>query len=644
MWQVLPWERLALSLLLVAVAALLALPLRRLTRCSIASALAVIWLGALGFFVGVMPIFAAALIGAAALAIGLQLIGARTADSPFPVIEPAQLPLAMTLGLVLVGGSSGWLLSLPIHYRPVWLLILALPIAVLWRSLIPALDDARRHWSRATEAAPRTAALTISLLGLASTGLWFPTLQADDVAYHLGLPSQLLAHAFYAPLPQFQMWSYAPWLGDTLHGIASVLARRDARGGVNLLWLVSSVGALSAIAWRLRPDATFGWSTLAVFASFPPLVWLGAGMQTELSAIAVMLALLHALLAPSLRGRGWIAVTLFAGLIALKPIHAVSAMPLLLWGGWHHRAEINRRLLLGAPLLTVLIAGSSYLQAWWATGNPVLPLINSVFESPFIPLGDIADPRWHAGYGITLPWRLVFDSTRYFEGWNGGLGFSLIALAGGSLLALGDRALRGPTLAVTLGLALTLVPMQYARYAFPAMLLLGALSLPALHRALGRRSYAAAIVGLCVVNLAFQANASWLHHSAALKRLIRSAGDATELYVHYLPERELIRRHDDGQALWLATDPARHGIAELGARARSLSTHAPLLLARREKAEQDPSGERWVSLIVQLQPDWLLVSSATASPALRSALDRLDCEQVDRLGDLELLRIPSGDQ
>ena len=68
------------------------------------------------------------------------------------------------------------------------------------------------------------------LLGLASTAAWLPTMQSDDVAYHLGLPAQLQATARYAMDARLQVWALAPWNGDVLQGVAQMLASRESRG------------------------------------------------------------------------------------------------------------------------------------------------------------------------------------------------------------------------------------------------------------------------------------------------------------------------------------------------------------------------------------------------------------------------------
>ena len=290
---------------------------------------------------------------------------------------------------------------------------------------------------------------------------------------------------------------------------------------------------------------------------------------------------------------------------------------------------------------------SSYAQSWLATGNPMLPLFNEVFRSPYFASAPFADPRWHAGFSADLLWRMTFDTDRYVEGWDGGIGFALIALSGLWLLQLvrpGNRALM---LAITATVLLPLMPMQYARYAFPGIALLIVLLPISSKTALERRWLLWLVVGICTLNLAYQANASWLHHSAALKRTIRSGGDANAILPAYLPERLLLKRiprHADD--IVLAADPARGFIAELGGRGRTVSPHDPSLAEAALRANGDASGTVWAELFARERIRWILVNTDTASPALRAGLARAGAERAAALEQIELWRrpiFPTGD-
>jgi hypothetical protein len=630
-WRVLPAERFALSLALALIAWGLAWPLKRMLRGSWASALAVIWVAALAVYVGPLPVLAAGLLGLGALSIGLWLT---------PDALPARAAVAAIVGLMVVAGLTGWVVTLPIHALWLWSAVLLMLIAIQRHALLRTARTTISAWRDTVASSPGAAATCVMLLGLTSTACWLPAMQMDDLTYHLGLPTQLMQHARYAPAPEFQVWSYAPWAGDVLHGIASVLSQRDAHGGVNALWLVLAAGAAWSILSSLHANIAERWASLALFASLPPLVWLAAGMQTELAATAVTLALVAVIVADG-PGRLWAGTALFAGLFALKPVHGVAALPLLLYAGWTQWPQWPWRRLALASIVFAALALSSYTQSWLATGNPVLPIFNSVFHSSYFPSEQFSDPRWHAGFGPDLLWRITFDTDRYVEGWDGGLGFALIVLSGLWLLQLLRPGRRMLMLAASATVLLPLIPMQYARYAFPGIALLVLLLPIGAEAALGRRTLLWLVVGLCTLDLAYQANASWLHHSAALKRTIRSGGDAEAILPAYLPERLLLKRIPDAaDDIVLATDPARGFVAEMAGRGRTVSPHDPSLAQAALRANGDISGTTWDELFVRERIRWILVNAQTASPALRAGLARTGATRDAKLECIELWRRP----
>ncbi|MBN8213367.1 MAG: hypothetical protein J0M09_10645 [Xanthomonadales bacterium] len=631
-WRALPIERFALSLALALIAWLLAWPLKRWLRVSWTTALVAVWSAALMVYAGPLQVLATAVLGLGALSIGLGFT---------PAALPARTALATTVGLIVIAGLTGWTITLPIHTG--WLWAVALLISIAWQrhALLDAARTAMTGWNQAVATSPQAAMFCVMLLGLASTACWLPALQMDDLTYHLGLPTQLMQHARYAPAAEYQVWSFAPWAGDVLHGIVSALSRREAHGALNGLWLALAAVAAWSIASSLRASTAERWASLALFASLPPLVWIAAGMQTELAATAVTLTLMAVIVADA-PGRLWVGAVLFAGLFALKLVHGMAALPLLLYAAWKHRPLRSWRRLAPATLLFGALALSGYAQSWLATGNPVLPIFNPAFQSPYFPTQQFNDPRWHAGFTPDLLWRITFDTDRHVEGWDGGYGFVLIALSGLWLLQLFRPGKRALMLAVTAVVLLPLMPMQYARYAFPGVAVLAVLLPIGGEAALGRRVLLRLVVGVCALNLAYQANASWLHHSAALKRTIRSPFDDTATLQAYLPERLLLRRLPEGDTgLVLATDPERGFIAELGGRGRTVSTHDPSLAAAALRAKGDASGTAWAELFARERIAWVLLNADTASPALRAGLARAGAKREAALDSIELWRRPA---
>lgn len=628
LWMQLPWPRIADALALVLVWVSVSALLRRWRGWAWADAIAATWFVALIVFVGVWPVGAALLLATAACALGGMLLPR----------EGVRIVLALPIGLALIGGVAGWTLLLPVHHRFVYAPLLLLACFARRRALYGMAAHACSGWRAAVDAAPGFSAFALLALGLASIGTWLPTMQADDLAYHLALPSQLLRDASYRPDATEQIWALAPWLGDTLQGIVQVLAAQEARGALNALWLLSAAAGIWAVARRIGADTKTAWLAVASYASLPLLAALASGMHTELPAATLLVALTLIILG---RGNGRMAcacAVLAAGLFGLKLGHATAALALLAWALLRHRGPVAWRSLLAALPLFAVLAGSSYAFAYAISGNPLLPMFNDVFQSPLMPSRQLTDPRWHAGFGLDLPWAITFDTDRYLEAWDGGFGFVLIALAGAWLLALARPQTRGLAAVASAALLLPLLPMQYARYAFPGLVLLLPVLLVALRWALGERRAASFALALCVLDLVFQANSNGLLHASAVRRLATGKG-LPVLYEQYAPERALIaelQRQDASGSIVLALDPAASYVAELGRRGRTVAWYAPTRERERIEAEADASGAAWQRLIDDAQARWLLLRPARTSAALHSGLQRVGARPVATIGEAQL--------
>lgn len=646
LWRQLPAGRFAENLALAALVALPAWGLRRWRGWPWAGALSAVWMLLLAAMGGALPMVAVALLVAAALASG-------------SLVAPGRPMLAVTCGLAMLAGAAGWLVPLPLHRWWAWLPLLG-ALALARRSAERSALAGGMHACRAAvHAHPRIAAATVMLLGLASAAAWVPTLQYDDLAYHLGLPWQLMLHGRYAPDPAQQVWAWAPWAGDVLQAIAQVVARAEARGAMNVAWLLATAGALWRIGASIGLRPAFRWGAVGLYATLPLTAGLLAGMQTETAAAAVTAWLAALVLdrnegvdagtdpdAESAAGAGTRRVLagalLFGLLCGLKPLHAIAALPLLAWAGWRHRhARWRPGELVLAVIVVLAVGGSSYAYSWHATGNPVLPLLNDVFRSPWFAPVAFDDGRWHAPLGLAAPWRLVFHTREYLEGWDGGFGLLPVALAGAWLLALADRDARGLAACALLAMALPLLGLHYARYMHPGLVLaLPALAL-AVQRWLPARRGGAMLGVLCIAGLAWQANANWVLHVGGPGRSLLALGRDAPLFDRYAPERSLaaaLRTQAPGTGpVLLLSEPYQ---AEFAGRARNIAWYSPRMHAAAAAADRDPSGAAWAALLRREHIAEVILVPATLPAPRAAGLARADAHRRLAAGDAEWWRIP----
>lgn len=551
--------------LLVAATILIGLLARAVFRVPAWLFAGALWLVAHVFFAGPASVLAALILACGALAIGSLLVRSQ---------GPARAPLALCVGLVLLSALGGWLLPFPVHYR--WSYLVVLVGFALWRRQVllgMARESALAVWSSA-QASPWLALVAMGVLGLASLGTWLPTMMYDDMAYHLGIPWQLRDLGYYRMDAASQIWALAPWAGDVLYAISDVLAGRESRGSVNLLWLLATAGLAGRLCGVLGGSVSASWWSIILFASLPMTVSLASGMQTEGPSAAVLLALALAianLRQEDARHRLAAIAVLAAGLLAMKTSMVLALFPMGLWLLLRLRGRLPWTVLPACVLLGLWVCGSSYFYAWWFTGNPVMPLFNAVFQSPLYGAVNFRDPLYTGLWHPTLPWRFVFDSKRYMEGWPGAAGFLYVGLLGLVPLALWDRERRAVALVALASMVLTTIAVQYVRYLHPMLVLAIPALLAAFSRVSDRRWVGVVCAAPLLLNLAFFSHANWPIRSGAIQMLAESRGDPRVLFHAFLGERlvarEFRREHPDARVLFAG----RASHAEWSGRAFSLS-------------------------------------------------------------------------
>lgn len=622
------WHDVALkpTLLLGALAlasVLAAWVLRWLLRCHFATALLMVWLVALVCAAGLATSAAVGLIALGALAIGGGMV---------PREWPGRAALALLAGLALMVGVVGWTLPFRIHYlRETYTVGLILLVGWRWRSIVELLRPVPGAWSEAVAKSPLAAGLAVVVLGVASTGAWLPTILFDDLAYHLGLPSQLVALGYYQMAVGSNVWALAGWSADVLHGIAWVVAGAESRGAVDALWFALSGVLLWRLCAALELKPSLRWLALALFASLPELAYTLASMQTEGPTIAVMLGL--ALLiqrsgrpdAAELR----VVAVLFGLLLGLKVSNLWFALPLGGWLLWQWRARLPWGALPGAVLLAVIVMGSSYVYAWALTGNPVLPVFNGVFHSPYFAPVNYYDSRWHSGFGWDIIWRLAFHSSRFIEGGSSAAPLFLIGLGGCFFVALFRPRSRALALVAAAALLLPLSTIQYLRYATPGLVLLVPVVLSGMPddgaTAWRRRAQTGAAWLLVPLMLLFVSSVCWQFKYGALHTLL-SKGDAG-VFAQFAPTRliaERIRTHGNAYTRTLMLDPAAPFAAGLAGKAFANVWYDPVLSGLAGTPDPQEDGAKWTRMFDLTGANRLVTSSGNMNPGLAAAIVRAD--------------------
>ncbi len=577
--------------------------------------------------VGISPLAAVLLIGAAGVGIGSVLV---------PKDLPARFVLALVCGVGIIAAAIGWLLPFKLHFAPFYAFVLS--VVVLWRrrelramttALVAAWRPREGGW------VAFFAVLVIGLMGLAS---WVPTVSADDLGYHLGLPWELVTWHRYRMDVASQVWALSAWSGDVVQAIAQLVAGREARAAVNLLWLVVAMHLLHRVARNAGVSERGSWWVVALAASQPMTLSLGLTMQVEMPSTAVLLAMIlvaqglpatdrvrHTLLFAALAGFALglkVSNVIWVGLASIWFLIRAWPLPLRAW--------------LPAIVVGAVVGGSSYFHAALLTGNPVLPLFNTIFKSPDYLIEPVVNSLYIGKLTWDLPLRMLTDTGSYQESYSGTAGFQLLLLLPAWLLALRDRTLRPLALIALAAAAILLVQMQYLRYLYPLLVLATVPMLATVERLLSRRTAAISAFVLVLANLAFLFNVSWQMRAGPWPALIRGHG---AYFAEFTPERLLVAQlRARGGDFHVFFGRVNDGTAELAGRGNAISWYDPELYAAMPKVLADETGREYEAMVRRVGATHVIVQESDAQPALLAMLDRIG-EVEARAGRAGLYRL-----
>lgn len=467
----------------------------------------------------------------------LRRLYPRTHDLHINAVE------AILVGTAILLAVWGGMLHFAVNYQALYLLICVSPcLALAFQTSIIHTDF--RHLAVAVQNWMRSIPLWAWIAGLAIIGWvlrWasFPTMGYDDHAQHLRIWTEILAQKRYAFDVNTQIWSVAPFVVDLLHAGLSLMAGYDARSAMNLVLAISLLLLMAQILQNWKLPAWVQWLLMVLMVSTPMLGNLLLSLQTELMLSVLAMAGMRLVIDANggWRGQHVLGVFACAALCAgIKLPGAVLGMTLLAalvahW--WSQRATpIRKEPLLRWPALLLLIplgfvAFHSYVLAWNVTGNPVFPLYNAIFLSPFFPPENFSDVRWIHGFTLSNYVRAFFYTSEFFETRNYTAGWQYLFLLPIAILSVFRSSVPSSlrvTLLPILGFGLVMFSAtQYWRYLFPVMPIAGTLF--AALFVINGRIYRALILALAIVcivlNIAYFTRVSWMMHSPAATAFTR---------------------------------------------------------------------------------------------------------------------------
>ncbi|TAM31922.1 MAG: hypothetical protein EPN59_02975 [Paraburkholderia sp.] len=516
-----------------------------------------------------------------------------------------QIPeLRWICGTILFLVFTGVLAHTHLNYRSGYVIALALPY-LFSLSRVSELNAAGSRVAASIRMLPYIQFIFFILVfTYVASCAFFPTINFDDNSLHRLIGSEL---RFYRQV-QFnfssQKWAVAPFAVDLIHGCVTFVAGRDARGATNIMLLALS----SWMVWRLlrlvRVPRGPRLLLSAVTISSPIVLMLVTSQQVELFAICLAAATGSLIL--RLRRAPWSDVLIAAVGVCALALACKITMVILLgalfvpyvmlrtdWKANFFDVRPNAKWVIALGVSAIFVAFHSYIFSYIKTGNPVFPLYNGIFKSPFLPLENYVDGRYANRRTLVDFFRMFWWTSNFFESRDGVSGFQFVfEVPVAIVLAAFDKRRRTlflMFLAAVLYCVVMFYAIQYYRYMAPAIPLSTAI-LAALFSSekssdtlIVRLRYISATLLLgtvAIFNLIASPNAAWYMADGWLQ--LFSRGKKHSFLVENNPElilNEKLSLSGDGKEKILF-DPDHPVFSTLWGSVYSQSSYMPILADR----------------------------------------------------------------
>ena len=432
--------------------------------------------------VGVAQFAAVLFFLVSALSLGIWLLRLTGVAGPGARVN---LTEACLVGAAVWLAIWGAMIHFPVNYRELYVAMCSLPcLAMASRN---ALDFLRLElafvWNRGSLIPLWAWTIGLAVIGWVLRWTSFPTMGYDDHAQHLRIWTELATNHQYAFDVQIQIWAIAPFATDLLHAALSLMAGRDSRGAMNL-GLAILLLCLMARFWRIVGiPVRAQWLLMVLMASTPMLGNLLLSLQTELALSVLALAGVNLLVHTSVNQKDdhWLGVFACAALcVAIKLpglVLGATLLSVVLIRWFRQRNSLLHVKPDWGVLVVLMVLGflalHSYGFAWLATGNPVFPLFNGIFHSPYMAPINFSDSRWVHGFSFQSYVRVFFETAQFFENGNYASGWQYLMLLPFAVVVIWRKGM-------PVGLRIALIPLfgfglvmfsstQYWRYMFPVM-------------------------------------------------------------------------------------------------------------------------------------------------------------------------------
>ena len=462
---------------------------------------------------GFGPVAATAILALVALVIGRLLVA--WADGGNDARQGA--PLTMAIGYAVLVAILQISVHFAINTPTVAVLAIALFLGVTHRRWLGPVATEASTFCRAPfrpGLAGICLAVPLSLVAVLMVYASYPESHSDALAINLMMAHRIAVAGAWSFDAQTFAFADQPKAGAWLYALHYLLGGEPAARLFNAMLQVLTAAMVFLVAARQAGRAAAALLA-GMLLSAPPTFWITLILLDDaalsLFVTAGLIAALNAWRRPGF-ARYVLAALLLSAAMAAKLQGGFVALPLglILLVRLARTARPSEMAATVVAILAVFaaIGALPYAYAALATGNPIFPYFNGVFQSPYYPPIDFVDDRWIGKFGADLLVQLTLHTSRFMEGMDGTFGVQHLLLLPPILVAgLWRQRAEFHLVLVTavISAGLTLAATQYGRYlypTFPMLALLGATIYRRARREHWGAGFLALLVLIAVANLA----------------------------------------------------------------------------------------------------------------------------------------------
>ena len=498
---------------------------------------------------------------------------------------PYDAGIALALGGTVFVALFEYTARSNVHYAFVYLSILVVSIAINPSGIKYWIQFARTWATPSSLRGPLEFALELSVgffLFFHMLLVLKPDVSADGLAVHLTVPALIAnAHRFDFDFHRF-VWALWPMGSDWLFTLAYGLGGEFAARLLNFFFLCGLTFFLFGFIVEMGSSRAIARLCLLLWLSTPLVELVTGSLFSENTVALLSVACLaaacayrktfhHRYLAAFAALLGGALASKFGTLAFFIPLVPCVIVLSIQMSSLRPRHSNRMRGFAVAALLITIVAGigaPSFVRAWRKTGNPVYPLMNNVFKSPYYSQTPIEN-RYHG----TIDPRTIYAMTYkmgYLEAMKGSFGFEYLVLIPLVLLGMKRSWATAARLSVFVGICFLIASISfiaYERYLYTGLplVLTGTAALfedlRKGDRWLYRLLFSAGL--FCVVLNAYFLPASGWYHNGGFFNPIHDTEERRAYEIGHAPGREIVTYLNDtdpGAAVAFLVEPE---VAEL---------------------------------------------------------------------------------